>query len=73
MSRLLVAGLDFVGLAPRPQGHQATPTVREPSSAQGADAATTSILPMEIQRGDRFTDRESEWEIHCPSGSAWWT
>jgi hypothetical protein len=31
--------------------------------AQNADAATVTVLPMEIQVGDRFTDEEGEWEV----------
>ena len=31
--------------------------------AQDADTATDSMLPMEIQVGDRFTDHEFEWEV----------
>ena len=27
------------------------------------DTATDSMLPMEIQVGDRFTDHEFEWEV----------
>jgi hypothetical protein len=30
---------------------------------QGADSVTTSMLPMEIQIGDRFTDHGFEWEV----------
>jgi hypothetical protein len=30
-------------------------------AAQGADTVTASMLPMEIQIGDRFTD--FEWEV----------
>ena len=26
-------------------------------------AATLSVLPMDIQIGDRFTDEEGEWEV----------
>jgi hypothetical protein len=28
-----------------------------------ADAATVSVLPMELQVGDRFSDQDFEWEI----------
>jgi hypothetical protein len=31
--------------------------------AQNTDAATVSVLPMEIQVGDRFSDEEGEWEV----------
>jgi hypothetical protein len=27
------------------------------------DTATLSVLPMDIQIGDRFTDEEGEWEV----------
>jgi hypothetical protein len=30
---------------------------------QGADTVTASMLAMEIQIGDRFTDAEGEWEV----------
>jgi hypothetical protein len=33
----------------------------KPESAKGGD--THSLLPMEIQIGDRFTDEEGEWEV----------
>ena len=32
-------------------------------AAQGADTVTASMLPMEIQIGDRFTDHDFEWEV----------
>jgi hypothetical protein len=32
-------------------------------STQDARAATVSVLPMEIQVGDRFSDEEGEWEV----------
>jgi hypothetical protein len=32
-------------------------------ASQNADAATVSVLPMEIQIGDRFIDHDFEWEI----------
>jgi len=32
-------------------------------AAKGADTLTASMLPMEIQIGDRFTDRAFEWEV----------
>jgi hypothetical protein len=31
--------------------------------AQGADTVTASMLPMEIQIADRFTDHDFEWEV----------
>jgi hypothetical protein len=31
--------------------------------AEPADAATVSLLPMEIQVGDRFMDQDLEWEV----------
>jgi hypothetical protein len=34
-----------------------------PRPTQAADAATGSVLPMETQIGDRFTDEEGEWEV----------
>jgi hypothetical protein len=35
----------------------------KPSPTQNADAATASVLPMEIKIGDRFTDHDFEWEV----------
>ena len=36
----------------------------QPRRARAQDAdATVSILPMEIQIGDRFTDHDFEWEV----------
>jgi hypothetical protein len=32
-------------------------------SAKGSAATTLSLLPMEIQIGDRFTDHDFEWEV----------
>jgi hypothetical protein len=34
-----------------------------PGTTQGEDASTVSVLPMEIQGGDRFTDHGFEWEV----------
>ena len=35
-----------------------------PTEAQArGDTATVSVLPMDIQIGDRFTDEEGEWEV----------
>jgi hypothetical protein len=33
------------------------------AAEQRADAATVSVLPMDIQIGDRFIDEEGEWEV----------
>jgi hypothetical protein len=35
----------------------------KPSPIQAADAGIISILPREIQIGDRFTDEEGRWEV----------
>jgi hypothetical protein len=35
----------------------------KPRAVQTPDTATGSILQMEIQIGDRFTDEEGEWEV----------
>ena len=32
-------------------------------AAHDADTVTASMLPMEIQMGDRFTDHDFEWEV----------
>jgi hypothetical protein len=34
----------------------------KPAAAKGGED-TLSLLPMEIQIGDRFTDEEGEWEV----------
>jgi hypothetical protein len=41
----------------KPQQRQINPAADEP------DAGYASILPMEIQVGDRFTDHGFEWEV----------
>jgi hypothetical protein len=35
----------------------------QPEPTQDQDAPTVSLLPMDIQIGDRFTDEEGEWEV----------
>jgi hypothetical protein len=35
----------------------------EARTAKGEAATTFSLLPMEVQIGDRFTDHEFEWEV----------
>jgi hypothetical protein len=35
----------------------------KPSAGQNAGTATVSVLPMEIQVGDRFSDQDFEWEV----------
>jgi hypothetical protein len=35
----------------------------KPAASRAAGAASVSMLPMEIQIGDRFTDHDFEWEI----------
>jgi hypothetical protein len=37
------------------------PRYAKPSG--GIDVATVSLLPMEIQIGDRFRDNEFEWKV----------
>jgi hypothetical protein len=34
-----------------------------PAEAAPADGATVSLLPMEIQVGDRLMDQDLEWEV----------
>jgi hypothetical protein len=46
-----------------PKGAKPDPRGAKPAAAQEPDAATVSILPMEIQVGDRFNDAEGEWEV----------
>jgi hypothetical protein len=38
-------------------------------AAPGADTVTASMLPMEIQIGDRFTDHDFEWEVVTHPGA----
>jgi hypothetical protein len=38
-------------------------------AAAGADTVTASMLPMEIQIGDRFTDHDFEWEVVTHPGA----
>ena len=45
------------------QGGKPHPRRTKPPAAQGGDAATVSVLPMDIQIGDRFTDEEGEREV----------
>jgi hypothetical protein len=33
------------------------------NATQSANTATMSVLPMELQVGDRFTDHDFEWEV----------
>ena len=35
----------------------------KPRATRGPDTEVVSILPMDIQIGDRFTDEEGEWEV----------
>src|SRR5262245_60350181 len=36
---------------------------KRPTQPHGGSAGTLSLLPMEIQIGDRFTEGEFEWEV----------
>jgi hypothetical protein len=44
---------------------KAKPKRREatPESVKGGESATISLLPMELQIGDRFADQDLEWEV----------
>jgi hypothetical protein len=42
---------------------KSAPRQAKTRAAQGADTVTASMLPMEIQTGDRFTDHDFEWEV----------
>jgi hypothetical protein len=46
----------------RKRGKAAQRQVGAPE-AKSADTGTVSLLPMEIQVGDRFTDQDFEWEV----------
>ena len=39
------------------------PQQPEAKTAKGEAATTFSLLPMEVQIGDRFTDQAFEWEV----------
>jgi hypothetical protein len=45
------------------KGGNPHPRRTKPGAAQGADGAVVSVLPMDIQVGDRFTDEEGDWEV----------
>ena len=45
------------------KGAKAGPRRPKPAAAQDADAMAVSVLPMELQVGDRFTDHDFEWEV----------
>jgi hypothetical protein len=45
------------------QGRKPHARRAKPAAASSAGAGTISILPMDIQIGDRFTDEEGEWEV----------
>jgi hypothetical protein len=36
---------------------------RKPGTPPAAETGAVSLLPMEIQIGDRFTDHDFEWEV----------
>ena len=42
---------------------KSAPRPAKTRAAQDADTVTASMLPMEIQIGDRFTDHGFEWEV----------
>jgi hypothetical protein len=42
---------------------KSAPRQAKTGAAKGADTVTASMLPMEIQMGDRFTDHDFEWEV----------
>jgi hypothetical protein len=42
----------------KPKRREATP-----ESLNGGVPATISLLPMDLQIGDRFTDEDFEWEV----------
>ena len=41
----------------------AKPQQRQAELQRAKDGDTLSLLPMEIQVGDRFTDHEFEWQV----------
>ena len=42
---------------------KSAPRQAKTRAAHGADTVPASMLPMEIQIGDRFTDHDFEWEV----------
>ena len=42
---------------------KSAPRQAKTRAAHDADTVTASMLPMEIQIGDRFTDHDFEWEV----------
>jgi hypothetical protein len=45
------------------KGARSHKRVARPSVTHEAATATVSVLPMELQIGDRFTDHDFEWEV----------
>ncbi len=45
------------------KSEKSAPRPAKTRAAQGADTVMASMLPMEIQIGDRFTDHDFEWEV----------
>lgn len=49
-------------MANRKPGKRPQPPAKAPA-AQEPDAGSASILPMNVQVGDRFTDQGFEWQV----------
>jgi len=45
------------------KSHKPRKPPAKPNATQNTTAAKVSVLPMELQIGDRFADQELEWEV----------
>jgi hypothetical protein len=53
----------------KPNGAKSRQRLAKQESAKGGNTATLSLLPIEIQIGDGFTDNEFEWEVVAHSAA----
>jgi hypothetical protein len=59
----VAAGAGGPGPRVKRKSAKSAPRQAKASTGQNPGTATASVLPMEIQIGDRFTDHEFEWEV----------
>src|SRR6185436_4718092 len=52
-----------IGSSSDAKGREVSSAEPKAPTAQDAATGTVSLLPMEIQIGDRFTDHDFEWEV----------
>jgi hypothetical protein len=45
------------------KGEKSRQRAAKPGPTPDADAGTVSVLPMDLQIGDRFSDQDFEWEV----------